>query len=66
MNLELFKMNKVSEHFVKERRAIMENKIKVHLKQLMPSLVGSADILASKSEGSSTLTAEEAYKDIKN
>ena len=42
----------------------MENKIKVHLKQLMPSLVGSADILASKSEGLST--AEEAYKQIKD
>ena len=42
----------------------MENKIKVQLKQLMPSLVGSADILASKSEGLST--AEDAYKKIKD
>lgn len=28
MNLEMFKVNKVAENFVKERRAIIENKIK--------------------------------------
>ena len=48
MNIEMLKVKKVSGNFVKERHKKIENRIMTNLKELLPSLVSSAQILSNQ------------------
>lgn len=66
--MQLLKQTRVSENFVKDKKDQIEKRIKQQLKELIPSLVSSAQILSAKasSPNSGTLTPEDAFTELKS